>query len=229
MPIDLLKKSNPMTSVLLYSSMGTLKTTTLAQLPKVLIVQDAQRQGAGDLGKVDVTNMNWLRDWPALAAEIAQSKYESVGLDDVHLWISRQITALARDGKMDQLSQYRNATSWMRQGYDTLRASGKHVWVTCGHAVDDELVKIGDRAILRKVVHPDLPPALREYIGHMSRVVAYGFYSEQAGGRQHTALCWQFCNDKQRVAAKVTVGLAVPERVPMQQLVATVLKAAKGA
>lgn len=215
----------------LYGAGGTFKTSTLSQFAGVVIGQDGNRGGARALvaGGARVMSLNTLEDLGKFADLCVANAGEikAIGLDDFDFMLSRAIMANKANVKTaavfdeGKLGKKANAFEPYTLAFDkalpalqkimALRHQGIHVIITCGAKEEDEWATDGDRAKLRKLIHPALPTSIREYVVRMSDLIIYT--AATAGGVQ--GLTRTSVNEKRRIVAKTTIGIELSQVIPM--------------
>lgn len=201
--------------VLIYGDWKTRKTSAAAMFPAPLVAQDAMARGADFLTCPRVTLTN-LADLSELAGFVAKQKdVGTVLLDDFGAMVQRWV---AKFDEKDPRANYREAYKVIVPALQRLMAMSVNVVMTTHYEVEDEITPEGK---LRKWVHPNLPDALRTYVGGMFDVVAYAYKREPD---TFTCLTREKVNAQRRISAGVRVGLDVPESVGTLELGKTVLK-----
>lgn len=210
--------------MVLYGAGGTLKTSTLAQFPNVVIGQEGNRGGARELVAkgARVMNLNTLTELNRFADLCVQSAGEigAIGLDDFDFMVSRAISANKAGGQAAAVFEGKRANGFAAytdayalampalQKVMALRHQGIHIIVTCGAKKGEELTL---ECKTREVWQPDLPTAMRDYLVRMADLVVYTATTDKGV----MGLTRESANDKRRIVAKATIGLELPQLVGM--------------
>lgn len=162
--------------------------------------------------RVTLGSVTDLADLPGFVAK--QKDVGTVLLDDFGAMVMRWV---AQFNERDPRANYREAYKAIVPALQRLMAMPVNVIITTHYEVEDEITPEGK---LRKWVHPNLPDALRTYVGGMFDVVCYAFKREPD---VFTCLTRERVNAQRRISAGVRVGLDVPETVGTLDLAKVVL------
>jgi len=199
--------------VVLYGAAGTMKTTTAAQFPKPLVVQDSVARGADflDCKKATLVSADELAD----VAELAKrEKCETVVLDDFAAAIRRFVDVLPPT--KDPRQNFARVNGKVMPALRALLCGPWNVVITAHHVTDSETMPVEPWA--RMLVHTSFAPAVEMLILGLVDVVGYCY----TNGRP-SVLVSESANKERRIVAKHRVGMRMGDVVEMKDFVKVVM------
>jgi hypothetical protein len=203
--MDLQTTTRKTRRVVLYGAAGTRKTTTAAQFPKPLVVQDSVARGAEFLKcpKATLTSADELGDAMKLMRE---GKFQTLVLDDFAAALRRFV-----DGMPESKEPRRNFALVNAKVVPVLRQILCGPWnvvITAHHEVDQEVMPV--QPWTRTLVHTSFAPAVEMLILGLVDVVGYCYNNGTP-----SALVSENASTLRRIVAKHRVGLDMPDVVAL--------------
>lgn len=211
--MELEKTTRSARRVVLYGAAGTMKTTTAAQFPKPLVVQDSVARGADFLDCKRATLVS-AADLASVAELAKREKCETVVLDDFAAAIRRFVDVMPQ--AKDPRQNFAKVNAVVMPALRGLLCGPWNVVITAHHVTDSETMPVDPWT--RTLVHTSFAPAVEMLILGLVDVVGYCF----SNGKP-SALVSESANKDRRIVAKHRVGMKMPDVVELKDFVKTVM------